>query len=101
MKIFIISSKKFTYFGQCDRVRRCYGNEEKWQEMIKNHTKIDIETFKSLCNYEILLEDDETLEEYIADDQGAYFAISNWGDLECCYLMRVGFEFIFVEADKL
>jgi hypothetical protein len=100
VKIFRISSKKFTYFGQCDRVRRCCGNEEKWQEMIKNHTKIDIETFKALCNYEILLEDDETLEEYIADDQGAYFAISNWGDLECCYLMRVGFEFIFVEDGK-
>ncbi len=97
MKIYrIAEDKKFKYLGQCDNLRCDAPGEDNWNKMIQNRQIVDISEFKKMCNYEILVEDNETLEEYISDGPDSYFAKSIWGERPCYYLMTKGFEFIFV-----
>jgi len=92
------SSREFSYFGQCDRVRSDTVGEDNWQKMMANHRKISMDEFLSHCRIEELLEEDEPLEEFISADPESYFAKSIWGDQECYYIMTHGFEFIFLRS---
>ena len=96
MKIYRISSL-YHYLGQCDRLRSGNScNEQKWQLMIKNSKKVSIEEFKGNCDYMAILDDDESMEDFISSDSDSYFAKSMWGETPCYYVMTCGFEFIFV-----
>jgi len=95
MKIFCLSNVTFHYFGQCNHLRLTPAGETKWQEMIKQHQKISIEEMQANCALTELL-DDQTLEEFMADDPTSYCAKSKWGEQPCYYVMEAGFEFIFV-----
>ncbi len=97
MKIYrLAENKKFQYLGQCNNLRCENFGEDNWKKMIENKQLVNISEFKSMCNYEVLIEDDETLEEFISDCHDSYFAKSIWGKNPCYYLMTKGFEFIFV-----
>ena len=95
-----LSSKK-QYIGQCDTLRRkCTGNEEFWHSMMKNKRKISFKQFINSVNFQQMLDDDETPEQYInnavmSDNETAAY-VSNWGDQEAMFLQTAGFEFIFV-----
>ena len=89
--------KEFSYLGQCDRVRCDDVGENRWQRMVTNHSKVSMDEFLSRCQTEALLDEDESIEDFIAADPDSYFAKSWWGDQECYYIMTHGFEFIFVK----
>jgi len=91
------NNKKFKYFGQCNEVRCDKTEENNWQNMIKKHKKVFKEEFEKNCDINVILDEDETLNEFITADPSSYFAKSFWGDKKCYYLMTHGFEFIFLE----
>jgi hypothetical protein len=98
VKIYRIASKEFKYLGQCDRVRCDDVGENNWQDMIKNHEKVSMDEFIEQCDWESILDEDETIDSFIAADPTSYFAKSTWGNRECYYVMTHGFEFIFVRS---
>ena len=97
MRIYrIASNKRFKYLGQCDKLRCDKFGEDNWNNMIESKQLVNISEFKKMCDYEVLIEENETLETLISDDPDSYFAKSRWGKNPCYYLMTKGFEFIFV-----
>lgn len=90
--------KSYHYLGQCDRLRTLPGGEEGWQEMMKNHLKVSEEEFLSHCDpREELLDEEETLEDFIAADPTSYFAKSTFMGKPCYFIGTHGFEFLFVQ----
>lgn len=92
---------KKQYIGQCDTLRRkCDNNEEFWHSMMKNKKKISFKNFINRVDFNQILDNDETPEQYIKDalmtDNETAAYISNWGDKEAMFLQTAGFEFIFV-----
>ena len=85
---------KYRYLGQCDRLRMC-GDEESWQTMMAQKQPISKEEFETRCDLSQLLEDDETLDDFIAGDPDAAFYKSVWGDKPAYFIQTAGFEFIF------
>jgi ribosomal protein S18 acetylase RimI-like enzyme len=85
------------YIGQCDRVRMKPGGEEFWQEMMKNRKGISRDVFLSKVNPVEILDDDETLDEYFADDEITFYRSSVAGR-ELYFIATSGtngFEFIW------
>ena len=84
---------EFTEFvGQCDRLRRTPGGEDKWQEMMKSRREISEEDFLQHVDPTPLLDEDETWEQWkeSAGEDLAFFE----SDYE--YFVQVaGFEFIW------
>jgi len=92
------ASKNFKYLGQCDKLRCDNIGEDNWYKMIDEHIPVSMEEFMSQCDWRAIVdEDEEGLDNFIADDPSGYFAKSVWGDKDCYYLMHAGFEFIFVK----
>ena len=56
--------KQFIFLGPCDRLRMA-GGEEHWQQMMLEKAPISIDQFARDCDLLTLLEDDETLEDFI------------------------------------
>ncbi len=93
---FLIDAK-MKYLGQCDRLRKQGPkNEANWQEMMKQKKPISMSTFKSKADYKAILDEDETLKDFIAGDPEAGFFQSVWGNKKCVFLRTAGFEFIWV-----
>lgn len=67
--------------------------------MIAQATPIGASEFKRLCRLETLLDEDETLEEFMADDETAGLYKSVWGGGSCLFIQTSGFEFIFVKDE--
>ncbi len=89
---------KFTYFNQCDRWRIRYPNgEEQWQEMMANKYPLPIEEFLLLADTSDLLDEDETLSDFVADDPDHGFFISTANKKPVMFIAHAGFEFIFTE----
>jgi len=95
---------KLIYLGQCDELRRqCFPSsmagtsrgEDLWQRMMLLRQSISLEEFEDACDISDLLDEDETLEQFLADDpkSGAY--LSYWGNQKCMFIQSSGFEFIF------
>jgi len=91
---------KLEYFGQCDKIR-CVSNtnEAYWHEMMKNKIKISIKEFINGVNFNKLLDDDESPEQWIGDalksDPTSGVYKSNWGKENVMFFQTAGFEFIF------
>ncbi len=94
----LLSGKKFKYLGQCDRLRRqSEENEKRWHQMMADKKKILVKKFKQLADYQAMLDEDETLEEYMADDPTSATYKSKWGNIDAVFLQHAGFEFIFTD----
>lgn len=88
----------FTYFNQCDRWRIRYDNgEECWQDMMANKTAISLEAFLLLVDASGLLDEDETVMDFVADDPDHGFFVSIASGTPVVFLANAGFEFIFTE----
>lgn len=87
--------KDYVFLGPCDRLRMA-GNETKWQEMMHHKTPISAEEFGQACALKTLLEDDETLWDFVAGDPDSGFYTSIWGGQPCMFIQTHGFEFIFI-----
>lgn len=89
---------QFTYFNQCDRWRTKYSEGEKhWQEMMDKKVKIDAELFLYLTDTEGLLDEDETVYDFVADDPDHGFYVSTANSKPVTFIAHAGFEFIFTE----
>ncbi len=89
-------TSKMHYLGQCDQLRkRSEENEAYWHRMMDGAEPIDIKRFKRLTEYNAILDDDETLEQFIESDLDAGFYLSTWGDRPAAFLQVAGFEFIW------
>ena len=86
--------KQFIFLGPCDRLRMA-GGEEHWQQMMLEKAPISIDQFARDRDLLTLLEDDETLEDFIASDPESGFYTSIWGDQPCRFIQTCGFEFVF------
>lgn len=92
---FQVSDMKASYFGQCDRLRRKPGGEEAWQGMMRNKRKVSMSTFLRKVDVSDILEDGETVEDFVADDPDSAFYESDWNGRRVWFLQTSGFEFIF------
>lgn len=90
-----MSTFKLSYLGQCDKLRRIAQGEQLWQQMLLLKAPVSIDTFKHLCQLEELLDEDETLEDFLADDPSSGLYASFWGEQRCLFIQTSGFEFIF------
>ena len=65
--------------------------------MMKRKVKIDAESFLSLTNTEDLLDEDETVYDFVADDPDHGFYVSTVNSKPVTFIAHAGFEFIFTE----
>lgn len=84
-----------TYFGQCDYLRRA-GYEYHWQQMMSHRVPITMEQFESEVDLSVLLEENESLLDFIAGDSTSQFFESVWGHRKCMFIQTHGFEFVFI-----
>lgn len=86
----------FLYFNQCDRWRTRYEKgEEHWQEMMANKKPLSLDAFLLLADPSELLDEGETVSEFVADDPEHGFYISKANQQTLLFLYHAGFEFIF------
>lgn len=95
-----MSAKKYSYFEQCDRFRRTPQGERDWQEMMANAKPIRFEVLAKHCDAEALLDDGETLEEYVSCNDDTEFFISDIRGHRLMFIQSAGFEFIFTIGGK-
>jgi len=87
----------YKYLGQCDRLR-LRGHEALWSEMIRQKVPVCMEHFEQQCDLSSILDEDESLSDFIAGDPTSEFYASFWGAQKCLFIQTHGFEFIFVES---
>jgi len=86
----------FDYFNQCDRWRTRYEDgEQNWQEMMKKKRPVSLEAFLLMADVSQLLDEDETLSDFVADDPEHGFYISEANSKPVLFIAHAGFEFIF------
>jgi len=95
IKQFSFRKNPYQFLGPCDRLRLA-GNEDLWQKMMLLKIPISMSEFEVSCQLDLLLDEGETLMEFIAGDPESNFFISFWGDQPCMFLQTHGFEFIFI-----
>lgn len=89
------------YFNQCDRWR--IGNDEGerlWHLMMANSEPIANEVMKKAADLYQLLDEEETLEDFMADDEGSACYRSGFEGVTVLFVQSSGFEFIFTEDGK-
>lgn len=92
---------KLQYFNQCDRWRTQYPTGEAgWQEMIRNKSSISMSVFKKAVSYRDILDEKETLDDFIASDSGSGFFRSRVKGNPVFFVESCGFEFIFTVDGK-
>jgi hypothetical protein len=88
--------KKFEFFNQCDRWRIQFNNGEKnWHIMMAGKESISMNVFEKMVNDQNILDEDETLSDFISYDQdsGFYKSVIDGGVV--FFIQTAGFEFIF------
>jgi len=86
-----------SYIGQCDVIRRSEEGESFWQTLMNQAEKISKEDFLSNINPDNILEDDETVDDFIAADPDSYFAKSIVNNNLYYFIGTHGFEFIWLK----
>lgn len=95
------AAQKLPLLGQCDRIRRSYAEGEAfWQEMMQNAEPIGQEDFAAAVDLSALLEDDETLEAYTADDPSSGTFRSSVAGQPVLFVQTHGFEFVFADPAR-
>lgn len=92
------SDGRLPYVGQCDTIRRgsCTG-EAFWQEMMATAKPISRQAFARHVDPAKLLDADETLDEFVADDPTAGFYAARVAGRPVYFVATGGFEFIFTD----
>jgi len=85
------------YVGQCDVVRRSEEGESFWQTMMANMKKISKNEFLKAINPSNILEPDEIVDDFMADDPESYYAKSIVNGSLYYFLGTSGFEFIWLK----
>ena len=90
-------ASKMKYIGQCDKLRKEPGGEEAWQDMMSSKKQIPLSKLKSNTEYKKILDEDESLEDYVAGWDDAKIYESKWDGRPAMFIQIGGFEFIFAE----
>lgn len=85
----------YSYLGQCDRVRINSENENNWQQMMSLKQPISKEEFLSVIDPFSILDEDETIEEFLFNCSDVGIFKSVWGNNPCYFIACNGFEFIW------
>lgn len=91
----ILNEANQIYIGQCDRIRRTTEGEDFWQELMKNKKIISKNNFLSKINPSNILDDDESIDDFIVSDKDSYFAKSIVNKKIYYFIGTSGFEFIW------
>lgn len=83
------------YFGQCDKIRQTERGEEFWQQMMFYKQTISKKVFLTYVDPSIILDEHETIEQFIAADPESCFYASWVKDTYIFFLQTAGFEFIW------
>ena len=92
----LIEGVKFTFFKTCDRFRRCLGGEADWHKMMRNKKRITQREFERVADPANMLDDGETLDDWIFASGGTEFFRSVVDDTPVYFLQAAGFEYIFL-----
>lgn len=90
------------FYCACDRFRRRAGGEADWQAMMAAAVPIDQRQFEASCDPRGLLDEDETLETYLAqsgDPETGLFESDIRGH-KVFFIQHAGFEMIFTPAGQ-
>ena len=90
-------ASKMKYVGQCDKLRKEQGGEEAWQDMMSNKKQISLSKLKSSVDADAILDEDESLEDFVAGWDDAKIYESEWDSRPAMFIQMGGFEFIFAE----
>lgn len=87
---------------QCDRFRQDAQGESDWQEMMNKAQRVSIDQFEAVCDPESLLDEGETLEDFMAcsSDPSSGFYVSSIRNHRVLFCQSEGFEFIFTPGGK-
>lgn len=85
------------YVGQCDVIRKKPGGEEFWHELMDNREEISKDDFLLNINPSRVVEDDETVDDFIAGDLDSYFAKTVINNKLYYFIGTHGFEFIWLK----
>lgn len=89
-------SKRNQYAIQCDRLQiKVEHGQEIWNSLIAGAIRIQPEEFQAACNLDGLLDEDETLEDYVASDPDWACYRSETTQGQVYILQTAGFEFFF------
>ena len=91
----VVVASKMKYLGQCDRLRKESGGESAWQEMMQQKKPISLDELQGKVDVSQILDEDESIEEFIADDPEAQAYESVWEGRPAMFLQKAGFEFIW------
>lgn len=92
-----VNAPRYTYLGQCDRLRRgSPRGEEAWQTMVREAKPITLAKFLAVADLEPLLDEDETPSAWLNALDSPQFYASRWEESPAVYVQSAGFEFIFV-----
>lgn len=90
-----MTDNKLQYALSCNRLRVNDEGDQIWQSLVAKAERIQFDEFSEFCDLSGLLEDGETLDDYISVDPwaGAYKVETD--DEPVVFIQRAGFEFFF------
>lgn len=99
---FLLQETKFSYLGQCDKLRRNSPEREGyWQEMMAKAKPLPVKKFIQVADMAAIMDEDDEALEYISQlkssDPTTNTYQSTWNGRPCVFLQTGGFEFIFVQ----
>lgn len=94
-------SKKFEYALPCDRLQvKVEHGKEIWNSLMAGAVRIDREAFEAACDVTTLLDDGETLDDYVASDENWAVYRSETAAGVAYFLQTAGFELFFTPDGK-
>lgn len=88
----------YKYIGPCDRLRHHNPvNDKNWHVMMQNKRMVSKEEFLKNVDISPLLDEDESVEDFLKNHSDAEFFFSFWGNKSSYFMATKGFEFIFVQ----
>lgn len=94
-------SNQHRYAIQCDKLQRLDQGELIWATLMNKAERIALDEFEDACDLSGLLEEGETLEDFIGSDEysGAYRV--RLGSQTTYFIQTSGFEFFFTESGEI
>ena len=96
--------RMYEFSIQCDHLQRRTEGTAKahtWLSLMAHAKQISPDAFLANCDTETLLDEGETLADFMAGDDGAACYVSSYGDERVFFIQTSGFEFFFTKGGVL
>jgi hypothetical protein len=84
-----------SYIGQCDKIRQTLEGEDLWRKIMSFKRFVSKEDFMDHIDPSNILDEDETIDEFMKSDPDAYYAYSRVDNINYWLIGHSGFEFIW------